>query len=103
VALKRMALIESITHLNKGLDLVAALPPSVERDGDELDLRILLGTAWMALSGWAVQEVWDSLHPALRLANSLRRNDAMVPVLSGLFFHVLTKGRTAESLHWSSR
>ncbi len=29
----------------------------------ELDLRTLLGIAWMALKGWAAQEVWDSLHP----------------------------------------
>ena len=35
----------------------------------ELDLRTLLGTAWMALKGWAAQEVWDSLHPALGLAH----------------------------------
>jgi predicted ATPase len=57
LALQRMALIEAIAHLNKGMDLIAALSPSVERDGRELDLRTLLGTAWMALKGWAAQEV----------------------------------------------
>jgi hypothetical protein len=65
LALKRMALAEAIAHLNKGLELVPALPASAERDGRELDLRTLLGTAWMALKGWAVQEVWDSLHGEL--------------------------------------
>ena len=84
LALKRMALAEAIAHLNKGLELVAALPPSAERDGSELDLRTLLGTAWMALKGWSAQEVWDSLHPALALANSLRRHDALVRILWGL-------------------
>ncbi len=64
-AIKRMALTEAIAHLNKGLELVATLPASAERDGMELDLRTLLGTAWMALKGWQAQEVWDSLHPAL--------------------------------------
>ncbi len=100
LAFKRMALAEAIAHLNKGLELVAALPPSAERDGMELDLRSLLGTAWLALRGWQVQEVWDSLHPALELANSLRRNDALVPILWGLFVHVLCRGRVAESLRW---
>jgi predicted ATPase len=100
LALKRMALAEAIAHLNKGLELVPALPPSAERDSRELDLRTLLGTAWMALKGWAAQEVWDSLHPALRLANSLHRNDALVPILWGLFRHVQTRGRVAESLRW---
>jgi class 3 adenylate cyclase/tetratricopeptide (TPR) repeat protein len=100
LALGRMALTEAIAHLNKGLELVAALPPSRDRDGSELDLRTLLGTAWMALKGWAAQEVWDSLHPALGLANSLHRNDALVPIMWGVFRHVLTRGRVAESLRW---
>jgi class 3 adenylate cyclase/predicted ATPase len=100
LALKRIALAEAIAHLNKGLELVAELPPSAGRDGSELDLRTLLGTAWMALKGWPAQEVWDSLHPALSLANALRRNDSLVSVLWGLFRHVLNRGRVAESLHY---
>ncbi len=100
LALKRMALTEAIAHLNKGLELVAALPASAERDGSELDLRTLLGTAWMAFRGWPAQEVWDSFFPALGLANSLRRNDALVPILWGLFVHLVSRGRIAESLRW---
>jgi class 3 adenylate cyclase/predicted ATPase len=103
LALKRMALAEAIAHLNKGLVLVAALPASAERDSKELDLRDLLGAAWTALKGWAAQEVWDSLHPALALANSLRRDDALVPILAGLFSNVLCRGRVAESLRWVTR
>ncbi len=47
LALGRLALAEAIAHLNKGLELVVALPPSAERDGKEVDLRVLLGTAWI--------------------------------------------------------
>jgi class 3 adenylate cyclase/predicted ATPase len=100
LALGRMALTEAIAHLNKGLQLVIALPDSAERDNSELNLRTLLGIAWMALKGWAAQEVWDALHPALALANSLRRNDALLPILWGLFIYVLCRGRVAESLRW---
>jgi predicted ATPase len=100
LALGRMALAEAIAHLNKGFELVAALPRSAERDGSELDLRSLSGTAWIALKGWPAQEVWDNLHPALELANALRRNDALVPIFWGLFSNVQTRGRAAESLHW---
>jgi class 3 adenylate cyclase/predicted ATPase len=100
LALTRMALAEAIAHLNKGLELVAALAASTDRDGAELDLRCLLGTAWMALKGWAAQEVSDSLHPALALANSLRRSGALVPIFWGLLTHVLTTGRAAQSLRW---
>ncbi len=103
LALKRMALAEAIAHLNKGLELVAALPASPERNGRELDLRTLSGTAWNALKGWHAQEVWDSLHPVLDLANSLRRNDALLPILWGLFSYVLVRGRTAELVGWATQ
>jgi predicted ATPase len=82
------------------MDLIAAFSPSVERDGRELELRTLLGPAWMALKGWAAQEVWDSLFPALGLANSLRRHAALLPILWGLFIHAVCRGRVAESLRW---
>ncbi|MFN0314698.1 MAG: AAA family ATPase [Burkholderiales bacterium] len=100
LALKRMALTDAISHLNRGLELVSALPRSSERDASELELRIRLGTAWTALKGWAAPEVWESLHPALALAKSLRRNDALVTVLYGLSRFVMCVGRVAESMVW---
>jgi class 3 adenylate cyclase/predicted ATPase len=100
LALKRLALTEAIAHLKKGLDLIAVLPSSKDRGGNEVDLRTLLGTAWIGLRGWPFHEVWDSLYPALNLANSLRRNDALLPILFGLWGNVFCIGRTAESLHW---
>ena len=100
LALKRMALTEAIAHLNQGLELVSTLPRSSQRDASELGLRSRLGTAWMALKGWAAPEVWTSLHPALALAKSLERHDALVPILWGLTRNVLTQGRVAESLPW---
>ena len=101
LALKRMALTEAIAHLNRGLELVSTLPRSSQRDASELGLRSRLGTAWMALKGWAAPEVWTSLHPALALAKSLERHDALVPILWGLTVNVLTQGRVAESLPWA--
>jgi predicted ATPase len=101
LALKRMALTEAISHLNQGLELVSTLPQSSQRDASELELRSLLGTAWMALKGWPAPEVWTSLHPALALAKSLERYDALAPILAGLFGTVLTQGRVAEALPWA--
>ena len=98
LAIKRLALREAIAHLNQGLELLGTLPPSLERDGQELDLRTPLGTAWIALKGWAAPEVWTSLHPALGLAKSLGRHDALLPIYYGLWNSVLVQGRIAESL-----
>ncbi|MEA2774597.1 MAG: hypothetical protein QOF90_3, partial [Acetobacteraceae bacterium] len=101
LALKRLALTEAISHLNRGLELVTALPWSSERDASELALRSLLGTAFLGLKGWAAQEVWTSLHPALALAKSLKRHDALLPILWGLTANVMTQGRVAEALPWA--
>jgi predicted ATPase len=101
LALKRMALPEAISHLDKGLALVATLPSSPTREESELGLRTLLGTAWLALKGWAAPEVWTSLHPALALAKSLKRNDALPSILWGLWIYVQCAGHVAESLRWA--
>jgi predicted ATPase len=98
LTLQRMALHESIAHLEKGLELVASLPPSPDRDGQELDLRTLLGTAWMALKGWAAPEVSISVQPALGLAKSLGRHQALPPVYWGLWVNVMVQGRVADSI-----
>ena len=90
LALKRMALTETISPCQPGLELVSAVSRSPERDASELELRRLLGTAWVALKSWPAQEVWTSLHPALALAKTLKRPDAMAAILSGLFQNVLT-------------
>jgi predicted ATPase len=84
LASKRMALAEAIAHLSQGLELICTLPWSTERDVSELGLRIRLGPTWLALKGWAAPEVGTSLHPALALAKSLQRHDALIPILWGL-------------------
>jgi predicted ATPase len=100
LALTRLALKEAIAHLNQGMELIATLSQSPERDGKELDLRTRLGTAWMAHKGHSAPEVWTSLHPALGLAKALRRHDAVLPIYYGLWVYVMVQGRVAESLDW---
>jgi predicted ATPase len=101
LALKRLALREAIVHLDQGLRLASTLPQSSERDDSELGLRTRLGTAWLALKGWAAPEVWTSLHPALALAKALERHDALMPIFWGLTSHICTQGRVAESVPWA--
>jgi class 3 adenylate cyclase/tetratricopeptide (TPR) repeat protein len=100
LALKRLALNEAISHLNKGMELIGTLPKSAQRDANELDLRTPLGAAWMARKGWAASEVWSSFHPALGLAKSLGRHETLVSIYYGLYTHVSVRGRVAEALAW---
>ncbi len=91
---------EAVSHLNRGMVLVDSLPPSVARDAQELEFRTPLGMAWLALKGWSAREVWASLHPALSLAKSLGRHDALLRIYYGLWSDVVASGRLAESLTW---
>jgi class 3 adenylate cyclase/tetratricopeptide (TPR) repeat protein len=100
LALKRLALNEAVSHLNKGMEIIGTLAQSAQRDASELDLRIPLGAAWMALKGWTAPEVWTSFHPALGLAKSLSRHEALVPIYYGLWVGVQNQGRVAECLDW---
>lgn len=97
----RLAFAEAISHLRKGLELIARLPPTRQRDAYELDLRSLLGTATLPVKGWAAQEVSRILEPALPLALSLGRNEALLPIIWGLFWGVASPGRAAESIKWA--
>ena len=101
LAIKRLALKEAISHLRQGMDLIGMLPPSMERDGIELDLRISLGSAWLAFKGWIAPEVWSSFHPALALAKALGRQDALLPIYLGLWVYLLCQCRLVETLDWS--
>ncbi|MBV8578669.1 MAG: hypothetical protein JOZ58_27000, partial [Acetobacteraceae bacterium] len=98
LALKRVASAEAIAHLDRGLDLISTLPQSSQRDTDELRLRGLLGTAWTGHKGWPAPEVWNSLHPALALAKSLKRYDALPGIMDVLNSNILSQGRTTEAL-----
>jgi tetratricopeptide (TPR) repeat protein len=53
------------------------------------------------VKGWAAPEVWTSLHPALALAKSLERNDALAPILFSLAANIFNQGRVAESVPWA--
>jgi len=102
LALKRLALTEAISHLNKGLELVTTLPHSPERETSELGLRTTLGMAWIALRGWSAPEVGANFEPALKLAKSLNHQPSFLPVLMGLWMYVVVRGRIVESLTWSN-
>jgi predicted ATPase len=60
VAAARYANVEAISHAKRGLSELMLLPPSDERDADELDLRIILGPALIATGGYSTEYLWKT-------------------------------------------
>ena len=80
-ALARVALAEAVGHLATVLKVNALLPASTERDQQELEIRLLLGTAYQSYGGWAAVEVIQTLEPARHLATRLGDDGKLVPIL----------------------
>lgn len=99
-ALERSATIEAISHLEKGLDAVAATPPSPERNRLELSILVALGNALIAVKGYAAPEVERAYSRARDLAQSSGPSVSMFSVLRGLqsFYQVRGPLRAARDI-----
>jgi predicted ATPase/class 3 adenylate cyclase len=81
---------EAIAHLTTGLDLLADLPAGPERAGVELQFRLTLGPAYMAIRGYAAPEVEACYQRARELCRELGDTPQLVPVLHGLWtYHIV--------------
>jgi hypothetical protein len=73
---------------------------STAHDDLELDIRIALGTARMALFGWPHSSVSGAFERAFELAESSGRQQAFGPILRGLCIHYWTRSEFRPTLHW---
>ena len=96
--MQRSAFVESIAHLDRGLELVNTLSESVIRDVKELELRGLLGSAWMAAAGWTDSHVRPNLERAFDLVMYLQRYETLPSIMVGLWVNINASGRTSEAL-----
>jgi predicted ATPase len=62
-ALRRSAIIEAVTHLTRGIELISSLPAGPDRDGTELHLQLALGTVMWAAKGQSAPETLRVLFP----------------------------------------
>jgi predicted ATPase len=87
---------EAIAHLTAGLDLLADLPAGPERAGVELQFRLTLGPAYMAIRGYAAPEVEACYQRARELCRELGDTPQLVPVLHGLWtYHIVRAQHTS--------
>jgi class 3 adenylate cyclase/predicted ATPase len=89
---------EAIAHLTTGLDLLAGLPAGPERAGVELEFRLTLGPAYMAIRGYAAPEVEACYHRARELCRELGDTPQLVPVLHGLWSYYIVRAQHTSAL-----
>jgi predicted ATPase len=92
-AAQRSANRESVAYLKSALDLLHALPETVERKREELALLLMLGPATMTLAGYAAQEPQELYQRARGLCGELGDKANLFPVLWGLW---MARGSRAE-------
>ncbi len=92
-SLRLSALTEATRELEQGLKEVEEIDLGTARDALELDIRVALGTARMALFGWPHSSVSDALERAFDLAEASGRRQAFGPILWGLCVHYWTRSR----------
>jgi predicted ATPase len=83
-ALRLSAYREAITHCEQGLGLLAHVPETLERDRQELALRISLHAALGATHGTGTQDVEENLEQALELARTANDEKALVSMVVAL-------------------
>ena len=90
---------EAIAHLTTGLDLLADLPPGPERAGVELQFRLALGPAYMAIRGYAAPEVEACYQRARELCRELGDTPPqLVRALHGLWTNHIVRAQHTSAL-----
>jgi class 3 adenylate cyclase/predicted ATPase len=84
-SLQRAANKETIRHLKRALDLLATQPHSPERDREDLDLQIELGSATMASQGWGSPEGARCYARARELCRAVGDERELFPILWGFW------------------
>ena len=102
-SLRLSALTEAVQKLELGLKEVEAMETGSVHDLLELDIRIALGTARMALFGWPHESVSDALERAFDLAEEYGRQQAFGPILWGLCVHYWTRAEFEPTLYWLNK
>ena len=99
-AVQRPANVEAIRHFTAALDLLQALPDTLERSRRELVLRIALGPVLMATKGYAVPEVETVYLRARELCEPDGDPAQLFPVVWGLwaYYVIRAEHRRAHEL-----
>ena len=93
-------MLEAVSHLTKGLELLKTLPDTPERAQQELDVQIALGPALSATKGRAAPEVERAYARARELCQQVGETPQLFTVLAdcGVFYFIRAEYQTAREL-----
>jgi class 3 adenylate cyclase/tetratricopeptide (TPR) repeat protein len=102
-AMHRFANHEAALSYVNGLDLMADLPASKERDRQELAYRLALGPALLAARGYASDEVERNYQEAGRLAEALSDREAAFTSARGQWHYLYDRSELDRALALAER
>ncbi len=91
-ALKHSANREAVAHTTKSLEMLRQLPETDDRAARELDLQILLGTAYRATKGFASLETEQAFRQAHELSQRVGDDQRRIDVQRGLYACYYVRG-----------
>jgi class 3 adenylate cyclase/tetratricopeptide (TPR) repeat protein len=97
-AVSRSAMIEGVTQLRKGVDLLALFPDEVERRQYELDLKVALAASLVATKGYSAPEVAELYARVRTLCEELNQPSLLVWVATGQWTYHVTRGELTLAL-----
>ncbi|HXQ20146.1 MAG TPA: AAA family ATPase [Candidatus Acidoferrales bacterium] len=98
-AIERSANLEAASHLGTALELVAALPAGADQARLELELRVTLGPALLAIKGYSVPEVEQVYARARTLCDEVGETSKLFyDALTGLFLFHQARGELRTAL-----
>jgi class 3 adenylate cyclase/predicted ATPase len=102
-AAERSADEEAVRHLRRGLDILASLPDSKDRDREELEFQLALGTPLAARHGYGTPPVGSVRDRAIALCEKLGDTQHLLPSLYGQYAYCIASGRIPKALEYAER
>ena len=97
LAKSRSGYAEALNHFTAALELLDALPASEERDRRELEIRVQLGPALIALKGMGSEDTGENYGRACAIGEKLGESAGLFMAMWGHWMYFSTSGRLKQA------
>ncbi|MGI9434871.1 MAG: ATP-binding protein [Geminicoccaceae bacterium] len=102
-ATSRAAQSEAINHFNAAIEILKELPETSERRQQEIKLRALLGSALIAVKGYAADDVEEAFQQAHDLCIKQGDSQMLCPAMYGLWVVNLARSDRRATTDWANQ